>query len=151
MSEVTIELVQAKQNELASMIEALQRKQQPTTLRIPAVEIELFPGEWYAGAVLNDDGSVKHHTVVSKESDETRDYDQTQAWAKGLGLSAPTIQEARLIVAHKYGRLADMTWFWTCEPHSNSAYAWYCHLNFGNGDLTRSSLGGGVAVRRVNP
>ncbi|HWI10374.1 MAG TPA: hypothetical protein VNU48_03505, partial [Burkholderiaceae bacterium] len=78
--------------------------------------------------------------------------DAAQAMAADAGLSAPTFQEARLIVAHRYGRLAGMSWFWLCEPHSNAAYAWYCLLingtvNYGN----RSAEGGAVAVRRVNP
>jgi len=150
MSEVTIELVQAKQAELAAMIELLQRQAQP--LRVPAADILLAPGEWYAGAVLNEDGSLKHHIIVGATQDSGLNFDHAQAFAKARGLYAPTIQEARLIVAHRHGRLDGMSWFWTCEPHKeNSAFAWDCYLDDGGVNYCgRSASGGAVAVRRVN-
>jgi hypothetical protein len=151
MSEVTIELVQAKQAELAAMIEKLQQPKS-TTLRIPAAEIVLDPGEWYAGAVLNDDGTVKHHTIVVKTSNGGHDFDGAKAFAKEDGLSAPSDQEARLIVAHKGNHLDGMSWFWLSKVHSNPAYAWNCYLTSGDvDDNDRSAEGGAVAVRRVNP
>ena len=149
---ITLQDIESKQDELLALIASFKQQSQTTTLRIPAVELELQPGEWYAGALLNEDGSVKHHTIVAKISNDGNDYTAAQAMAADAGLSAPTFQEARLIVAHRYGRLAGMSWFWLCEPHSNSACAWLCDLGGGNvGYISRSAGGGAVAVRRVNP
>ena len=123
---------------------------QTPVLLIAAASIQLQPSEWYAGAVLNADGSVLHHTIVSAV-DNGMDFDATQAWAKERGLSAPTRQEARLIVAHQHSRLKDLTSFWTCEEF-DSSYAWYCYLYDGYVDYDdRSFRRGAVAVRRVNP
>jgi len=149
MTEATLELVQAKQAELAALIDALTRK--PQALQLPAAVIQLTGDEWYAGAVLNEDGTIKHHLVAVTHTTGL-DFDEAQEWAKDRGLSAPTKQEARLIVAHRYNRLADLSWFWTCEPHSESSYAWFCHLYHGTVYYRhRSASGGAVAVRRVNP
>jgi hypothetical protein len=151
MSEVTLELVQAKQTELAALIEKLARSS--LTVRIPAVEIVLQPGEWYAGAVLNEDGSVKHHIVVAAVSESKLDYEDAQTFARDRGLSAPTRQETRLIVANKYERLASLSWIWTCEPYEgNDECAWDCYLYDGGvSNDVRSAEGGAVAVRRVVP
>jgi hypothetical protein len=149
---ITLQDIESKQDELLALIASFKQQSQTTTLRIPAIELELQPGEWYAGAVLNEDGSVKHHTIVAKVSADGNDFDAAQDMAADAGLSAPTFQEARLIVAHRYGRLAGMSWFWLAEPHSNSAYAWYCYLGSGNVNYNHRSAGGGaLAVRRVNP
>jgi hypothetical protein len=152
MSQVTLELVQAKQTELAEMIQALARKAQSTKRRLPATDIVLFPGEWYAGAVLHEDGSIKHHLIVAAVREGCGNFDDTQAWAEALGFTAPTIQEAHLIVANKHKRLAGITCFWTSEKHSQAAYAWHCCLYFGFvSDYYRSAQLGGVAVRRLIP
>ena len=152
MSDVTLELVKARHTELGAMIETLERSAQTKTLRIPAIDIQLRPGEWYAGAVLNEDGGVKHHTVVALVHESKLTFDATQKWAQEQGYSAPTRQEARLIVAHKYSRLDSKSYFWTCELHENSACAWYCNLSDGHvGNYARSAELGAVAVRRVSP
>lgn len=130
-----------------------QAAQAPTGLYLPAVTLTLQPGEWYAGAVINPDGLIKHHVIAAGMRLNTArlTFGKAQKWAADSGLSAPTCQEARLIVAHHAGRLDDLLWFWTCEEHS-SAFAWNCYLD--DGDVfydTRSAQGGAVAVRRVNP
>ena len=118
----------------------------------PALQIELQPGEWYAGAVLNEDGSVKHHLIVADSDNAGRTFAQVQAWAAARELSALTRQESRLIVAHRYSRLPGMSWFWTSEEHEDASYAWGCNLGYGLVlDGSRSAEGGAVAVRRVNP
>ena len=130
-----------------------QAAQAPTGLYLPAVTLTLQPGEWYAGAVINPDGLIKHHVIAAGMRLNTArlTFGKAQKWAADSGLSAPTCQEARLIVAHHAGRLDDLLWFWTCEEHS-SACAWNCFLNLGLVIyLDRSAAGGAVAVHRVNP
>ena len=110
--------------------------------------LALQPGEWYAGAVLNADGTAQHHVIVAASA-RGLNFDQAQAWTAERELYAPTRQESRLIVAHHAGRLDDLLWFWTCEEH-DSAYAWNCYLNFGYVVCNvRGAAGGAVAVRRL--
>ena len=112
---------------------------------IPAL---LQPGEWYAGPVLRADGSVQHHLIAADKTDGV-DFDGAQAWARERGLSMPTKQEARLIVAHQHGRLDDLISIWTCEEF-DSSYAWICNLGSGGvDDGGRSFRRGAVAVRRL--
>lgn len=66
MSEVTLELVQARQAELAQLIEQLKRGTvvKGPQISLPAIDIELEPGEHYAGTVLDEQGHVKHHLLL---------------------------------------------------------------------------------------
>lgn len=52
---ITLETIQARQDELVAMIAAFSAAK--TTINLPAATIELQPGERYAGLVLNDDGT----------------------------------------------------------------------------------------------
>ena len=58
MTAVTLEQIQAKQTELASMIAQLLAtpNQLPTSIEIEEDSIELAAGEHYAGAVLDANG-----------------------------------------------------------------------------------------------
>ena len=65
MSQITIEAIQAKQTELAAMIQQLQsRPVTKTVIEIESCDIELAPGEHYAGAVLDINGEHQHHLIL---------------------------------------------------------------------------------------
>ena len=68
MPEVTLESVQAQHDALGKLIEQLQQRArvtpQPIILALPEAHIPLQPGEHYAGAVLDEDGRIKHHLVL---------------------------------------------------------------------------------------
>ena len=61
-SNITLETIQARQDELAAMIAAYNAAKQ--TINLPGATIELRAGEHYAGVVLHDDGTPSHHLVL---------------------------------------------------------------------------------------
>ena len=155
MSEVTLELVHAKQTELADLIKKLQQQATTAIVSLWAVEIELRPGERYAGAALDDDGRVTHHVVLmSQRPDKRLGWKAAMAWAKDVGGDLPTRQEQSLLFANcKPHVKAD--WHWSNEVYADdNAYAWYWYCDFGNGNqcyIPQGYEGCAVAVRRVNP
>ena len=154
MSDLTLEKIEAKQTEIVKLIDQFKQASLARRFTIPSVSIVLAAGEWYAGPVINEDGSVKHHVVVMKTDITKRlDFDATQALASELGGVAPTIQEGRLIVSHQYGRLGDASSIWTIEVYKeNASCAWNVYLgDGGTGIGDRSFERCPVVVRRVNP
>ena len=152
MTAVTIELIQAKQTELASMIAQLLAKPvQTTIIQIEEDSVELAAGEHYAGAVLDGNGQHMHHLVLMAAKPEADlSWRAALEWAETAGGALPTRQEQALLFANCKPHLTPR-WHWSCEEHeSEASYAWYC--GFGNG-LQRtghkSYEGSAVAVRRV--
>ena len=153
MTAVTIELIQAKQTELAAMIAQLQATpaQISTTIYIEEETFDLAPGEHYAGAVLDANGLHMHHLVLMAAKPEG-DLNWTAAleWAEEAGGALPTRQEQALLFANCKPHLTPH-WHWSCEEHETEASsAWDRNFHDGDQSLTRKSYeGGAVAVRRV--
>jgi hypothetical protein len=152
MSDITLEAVQAKQTELAEMInELLVRAAAPTLLSIPAVTIELRPGERYAGAVLDADGNVMHHLVLlAAKPEEDLSWQAAMNWAKSVGGELPTRQEQALLFANCKAQF-EARWHWSSETHEKDAsYAWGCYFYYGSqGSIHKSYEGCARAVRRA--
>ena len=153
MTAVTIELIQAKQTELAAMIAQLQATpaQISTTIYIEEETFDLAPGEHYAGAVLDANGQHMHHLVLMAAKPEG-DLNWTAAleWAEEAGGALPTRQEQALLFANCKPHLTPR-WHWSCEEHETEAsYAWICDFRDGHQlHYHKSYEGGAVAVRRV--
>ena len=153
MTAVTIELIQAKQTELAAMIAQLQATpaQISTTIYIEEETFDLAPGEHYAGAVLDANGLHMHHLVLMAAKPEG-DLNWTAAleWAEEAGGALPTRQEQALLFANCKPHLTPH-WHWSCEEHETEAsFAWHCYFNYGlQSNTLKSYEGGAVAVRRV--
>jgi hypothetical protein len=149
---LTLEHLEERQTELASLIEQFKaQKQQTILLRVPEAEIVLQPGEHYAGAVLDNDGKIKHHLVLmAADPDEDLTWDGATAWAKEVGGHLPDRQEQSLLFANCKPHLK-AEWHWSSEVHeSNPSYAWCC--DFYDGDQScdhKGAEGAAVAVRRV--
>jgi len=153
MTAVTLELIQAKQTELASMIAQLTAapKQTPTTIEIEEDSVELAVGEHYAGAVLDANGQHMHHLVLmAAKAEQDMTWQAALEWAEAEGGALPTRQEQALLFANCKPHLKPR-WHWSCEEHENDAsYAWGCHFYGGDQDYgLKSYEGGAVAVRRV--
>ena len=153
MTAVTIELIQAKQTELAAMIAQLQATplQISTTIYIEEETFDLAPGEHYAGAVLHASGQHMHHLVLmaaKPEGDLT--WKAALEWAEEVGGALPTRQEQALLFANCKSHLTPR-WHWSCEEHETEASsAWGCYFSRGYQDGSRKSYeGSAVAVRRV--
>jgi hypothetical protein len=124
-----------------------------TLLRIPEAEISLAPGEHYAGPVLGADGTVQHHLVLmAPRPDADLDWDAAMAWAAGIGGALPTRQEQALLFAN-CGPHLQRRWHWSGQQYEkNASSAWTCYFSHGLQFYDRkSSEGGAVAVRRLNP
>jgi hypothetical protein len=153
MTAVTIELIQAKQTELAALIEQLQATpmQVSTTIYIEEETFDLAPGEHYAGAVLDANGQHMHHLVLmaaKPESDLT--WKAALEWAEEVGGALPTRQEQALLFANCKPHLTP-SWHWSCEEHETEAsYAWPCTFHDAKQyGFHKSYEGSAVAVRRI--
>ncbi len=152
MNEMTLADARAKHAELGVIIAALMARP-VTTISLDAVEIALNEGEHYAGAVLNDDGTVKHHLVLMAAKPEERlNWKDALAWADRVNGFLPTRQEAALIFANCRPHVEEV-WHWTSEVYEpDASYAWYCFFYYGYQGYNRKVFPGAArAVRRLNP
>lgn len=153
MSAITIETIQAKQTELAALIERLlqQPAAQTRDIQIDGRTITLAPGEHYAGAVLDADGNQLHHLVLMAARPTDRlHWQDAMDWVNGIGGSLPTRQELALLFANCRRHLEELS-HWSSETYEDDASsAWCCYFNFGSQTIGRkgSSLSA-VAVRRI--
>ncbi len=127
--------------------------QTTTTITLPAITIELQPGERYAGAALDDTGHVLHHTILLPQRPADRaPWQEQMDWAASVGGDLPSRQEQSLLFANCRSALPG-AWCWSNETHAEDAsYAWSCLFGYGDQSYARkSSAGGAVAVRRLIP
>jgi hypothetical protein len=152
MSQVTLEAVQAKQTELAVMIQQLQTQAGPiTVIEIESCDIELQPGEHYAGTILDENGEHQHHLILMAQRPTGKlNWQAATEWAKSVGGYLPFRQEQALLYANCKPHLKP-DWHWSAETHDDDASsAWLCYFNDGYQDITLKSYeGSAVAVRRV--
>ena len=152
MSKITLEAIESKQNELAELIAKF--KLQPTgpvLRRFGEVEIELHPGEHYAGMVLDHEGKLMHHLVLmATRQTDGMNWQEAMDWAKEVGGDLPNRQEQALLYANCKPHLKP-EWHWSSEMHVDDTFcAWGCDFDYGRRISLRKSYDGcAVAVRRV--
>ena len=149
MTAITLEAIQARQDELDAMIAAFNAAK--TTITVPAATIELRPGEHYAGLVLNDDGTPCHHLVLmAARPDKQMRWEDAMGWASKKGGALPTRREMSLIHAHCRVHV-DRNWHWSSDSYEDApSHAWACY--FGTGNQDQSHKHGklrAVAVRHI--
>ena len=153
MSAITLESIQAKQTELAKLIQQFseQPKAADRTIEIEDRYIELEPGEHYAGAVLDADGNHMHDLVLMPQRHGERlSWKAALDWAEEVGGALPTRQEQSLIFANCKPHLEGV-YHWSCEEYEqNASSAWRCHFSYGYQyhDHKHNELAA-VAVRRL--
>jgi len=149
---ITLEAIEAKHNELSLLIAKFKEQPIQTTHHVfPEIDIELQPGELYAGPVLGASGHLMHHLVVmAQRPTDDLAWQAAMDWAQRIGGALPTRQELSLIFANCKPHLKP-EWHWSSEVHESDApYAWYCY--FSNGYINynhKSYLGSAVAVRLI--
>ena len=153
MTAVTIELIQAKQTELAALIAQLQATpaQASRNVYIEEETFDLAPGEHYAGAVLDANGQHMHHLVLmAAKPEEDLNWKAALDWAEEVGGALPTRQEQALLFANCKPHLQPR-WHWSCEEHETDAScAWSCLFYYGYQVNCRKSFeGSAVAVRYI--
>jgi hypothetical protein len=153
VSAITLETIQAKQSELATLIAQFQA--QPVNanrqIEVKGQTITLHPGEYYAGAVLDADGHHLHHLVLMAATPGKRlEWQEAMDWAAETGGALPNRQEQALLLANCKPHLK-AEWHWSCESNEEDAsYAWNCNFDHGHQYGSHKSYEGcAVAVRRL--
>ena len=146
---ITLETIQARQDELVAMIAAFNAAK--TIIKVPAATIKLRPGEHYAGLVLKNDGTPAHHLVLMAERPDRRlTWEGAKDWASKIGGALPTQREAPLIFAHCRSHTPP-AWHWLIETHGgDGSYAWTYYSGTGSQDCSQKAREHHVvAVRRI--
>lgn len=142
---ITLEKIEAKQTELAQMIEQF-KQSPPSVLVLPLASIELNPGERYAGLMLDDEGKPSHHLILLPGKTKAT-WQKAVEWAKEAGGELPTRREQSLLFANLKSAFEGV-WHWSGDAHSGS-YAWFQSFDYGlQRYLDKSSEVAAVAVRR---
>ena len=151
-SVITLEAIEAKHNELSLLIAKFKEQPIQTTHHVcPEIDIELQPGELYAGPVLSASGHLMHHLVVmAQRPTDDLAWQAAMEWAVRIGGSLPTRQELSLIFANCKPHLKP-EWHWSSEVYEKDAsHAWGCYFNYGSVGYDHERYeGSAVAVRRV--
>lgn len=149
---ITLEEIQAKQNELAAMIEQFEAAQsKERQIELPGGVLTLQEGERYAGIVLDEAGNFRHHLILLPGVIKDVNWETAVKWANKRGGELPTRQEWALMFANCKTHVQPR-WYWTGETHEDDAsLAWDCFFDTGHQSNVRKDCEGGtaVAVRRV--
>ena len=151
MSLVTLETITTKQSELDKLIQQFKEQALSMTMVYPRVDIELQPGEHYAGPVLDASGFIVHHLVLMAQRPTSKlNWQDAMDWATSVGGTLPSRQQQALLYANCKPHLKP-EWHWSCEQHETEAsFAWECTFSYGGQDDTRKSYeGSAVAVRLI--
>ena len=146
---ITLETIQARQDELVAMIAAFNAAK--TTINLPAITIELRPGEHYAGLVLRDDGAPSHHLVLMATRPAQRmPWRQAKDWVLSINGAQPTPHEAVLIHVHCRNYI-EPGGYWLSEASEHDpAYAWVYYFSTGSQYwIQKFSEARAIAVRRI--
>ena len=121
----------------------------PTLLTVREAQIELQPGERYAGLVLDAEGHASHHLVLLPSHAESVNWMAAKDWAASAGGELPTRQEHSLLFANLKSEFKPR-WYWSAEEYEDdSSYAWFQHFFNGSQYSTLKSFEGHArAVRR---
>jgi hypothetical protein len=152
MPAITLDAIEAKQTELSKLIAQFKDQANQTTLRVlQEVEITLKHGEHYAGPVLDADGNLLHHLVLTATCPDKLNWQAATDWATSIGGTLPTRQEQALLYANCKPHLKP-DWHWSSEAHENDAsYAWNCDFGYGHQNGSHKSYEGSVvAVRSIH-
>jgi hypothetical protein len=153
VSAITLEVIQAKQTELAKLIQQFSEQPAPAgrTIEIEDRYIELEAGEHYAGAVLDADGNHMHDLVLMPQRHSKRlNWKAALEWAEEVGGALPTRQEQALLFANCKPHLEGV-YHWSCEEYEdNASSAWLCNFTYGGQNYYhKDSELAAVAVRRL--
>ena len=129
MTPITLESIKAAHAQVAVMIAAFEKQQEPSALFFPEVTIKLAPGEHYAGLVIGKDGEPSYHLVLLPGQADDITWDKAMEWANKQGgeyvASLPTRREQALLYANLKEEFEERA-YWSCEAHeSESGWAWY--------------------------
>ena len=155
MTTITLEAIKAEQTRLAAMIATFEAQaDQPESIHLPELLIEMQPGERYAGLILGKDGEPSYHLVLLPGQQDDIGWNKAMEWASQQGgeytASLPTRREQSLLFANLKEEFEDRA-YWSCEDGElDASWAWFQYFSdgyqYGNrkGDELRAR-----AVRRL--
>jgi hypothetical protein len=129
---ITLEIIKAEQTRLSEMIAAFEAQASKAFL-FPETQIDLRPGEHYAGLIIGKDGEPSHHLILLADTPtDDLSWQAAMDWAKRVGGELPTRREQALLYANCKEQF-EAAWCWSSEQHASySHYAWV--QTFGNGN-----------------
>ncbi len=129
---ITIETLQQEHAKLGALIEAFTAQAaQGRAIEVAAARIHLYPGEHYAGVVLDESGEISHHLVLLAPSTENVAWEDARAWAANQGGELPSRAEQSLLFANLKGQF-EGAWYWSSESHEDDGSCAWGQL-FSNG------------------
>lgn len=149
---ITLEAIQAEHARISALIEQFKTQPRATEYHIDAVTIPLAAGERFAGAVLNEDGTLGHYLILLPGQADDVSWESAKEWAAERSGELPTRREQSLLFANLRHQFDDRA-YWSCEQYAeNDAYAWCQIFSFG-GQYYYYRLSGlrARAVRRFIP
>ena len=135
MTTITLENIKSEHAKVADLIAAFEAQSKGKKLSLPAVEIELQPGEHYAGMIVGKEGEPSYHLVLMAQTPtEDQKWKAATKWAEKTGGSLPTRREQSLLFANLKEQFEER-YYWSCEQHASDAgYAWYQSFDDGHQD-----------------
>ena len=120
-----------------------------TLLTVREAQIELQPGERYAGLALDAEGHASHHLVLLPGEAENVSWQAAKDWAATAGGDLPTRQEQSLLFANLKSEFKPR-WYWSGQEYDDdSSCAWSQYFDDGNQYGTSESFEARArAVRR---
>ncbi|MGB3068467.1 MAG: DUF1566 domain-containing protein [Ottowia sp.] len=151
MTAITLEVIEAKQSELNTLIEQLRASTKAVIVEVPGANFQLRPGERYAGIELDESGEPLCHLILLPGYGENLTWDEARQWADAQGGVLPSRRAQSLLFANCKQHLQPR-WHWSCEEHEDDAScAWYCFFGYGYQFIfLKSYRGSAVAVRRLS-
>jgi hypothetical protein len=117
-------------SEMLTVIESAEAKVE-TSFVFPETQIDLRPGEHYAGIIIGKDGEQSRHLILLPGEVESINWKDAKAWANEQGGRLPTRREQALLFANLKEQFQD-AWYWSSEEHaSDSDYAWSQYFDDG--------------------
>jgi hypothetical protein len=149
MTTITLAAIEAEHQKVGDMIAAF-KAQAPRILRITQAEIELQPGEHYAGMIIDADGAPSHHLILLPGDADGVTWDQAETFAAEAGGELPTRREQSLLFANLKDQF-EQRYYWSSAQHAAIGdYAWGQYFFNGNQIiLTKSAELRARAVRRL--
>ena len=129
---VTLEQIKSEHAKVAKMIAAFGAQSKVKTLRFPEIEIELRPGEHYAGIITGKDGELSYHVILIDGDLKDVAWANAKELAANAGGELPTRREQALLYANLKEQFQGAA-YWSCEEYaSDSGYAWYQDFSLGD-------------------
>lgn len=128
---ITLEVLEARQAEFSSLIEAFKKQVRfkerfPVTVPAPEVAAD----EKWVCAVIEPTG-LKYHLILLPGDAEGADHDTQLAWAVETGADLPDLTEQALLRKYLPDEFQKAA-YWSKEKHKTErGWAWSTHFSYG--------------------